>query len=161
MKMERLTKQKIYLGTPPENYSEISELKKKNIKTIISLLHPTDDLGIWRSLENLHNELEKRGHKIIWLPTRSKRAPSIKNTLKLIRIIDEEKKRGSILIICGGAWGRAASLAAAYMVYRGRDPKKAIKIIRRQAKRCGEKALSSKWQKSLPEKIAEIIREKR
>ena len=161
MKLERLGKQKIFLGTPPENSREINELKKNNIKTVISLLHPTDDLGSWKTPENLHIELEKRGHKIIWVPTRSKRAPSVKNTLKLIRIIEEKKKRGSILIICGGAWGRAASLATAYLVYRGKDPKKAIRFIRRQAKLCGEKALTSKWQRGLPEKIAKIVDKKR
>lgn len=71
------------------------------------------------------------GFDVLWKPIKDMTAPDMSTLLEIVRWINkkiEEKK--PVLVHCYGGLGRTGTILAAYLVYKGMDPMKAVEFVR-------------------------------
>ena len=151
-------KGRLALARTPRTKEELRELLEAPKDLVVSMLTPEDDPGAAGSIEELHAQLARTSGKVILLPTGSGAPPSPEQALLVLEEIRRVMERGGrVVIICGRAWGRSACLAASYLVYRGRSPEEALRLIEEEARRRGEEPPSPE-QKKLPFAVRELRR---
>lgn len=151
-------KGRLALARTPKTKEELRVLLETPKDLVVTMLTPSDDPGAAGSIEELHEMLARTSRKLVMLPTSSGAPPSPEQALLVL----EEVKRvmeggGSVVVICGRAWGRSACLAASYLVYRGKTPEEALRSIEEEARRRGEEPPSPE-QKKLPYAIRSLLR---
>ncbi len=97
---------------------------RQGIRAVVVLL---EDYEMDISIE----EYREIGFDVLWKPIRDMTAPSISTLLDIVKWIDEKINRNRpVLVHCYGGLGRTGTILAAYLVYKGMEPLKAIEFIR-------------------------------
>ncbi len=153
-----LLRRKLGVATPPADRGEVDEWASQGYSAAVSLLNEADLPATWTSLDELHGYMEEKGFKLYWRPVLSKRAVPPPEAVKIVRWIDQQISEGRpTLILCRRAWGRSASLAAAYLVYKGVSPEEALRLVEEGARKTGNDPPESEEQRKLPFAVAELL----
>lgn len=153
-----LLRQKLGVATPPADRGEVDEWASQGFSAAVSLLNEADLPATWTSIDELHGYMEEKGFKLYWRPVLSRRALPPPEAVKAARWIDQQIGEGRpTLILCGRAWGRSASLAAAYLVYKGASPEEALRLVEEEARKTGNNPPESEEQRRLPFAVAKLL----
>ncbi len=154
-----LLRKALGVATPPADREEVDEWASQGFSAAVSLLNEADLPATWISLDELHGYMEERGFRLRWRPVLSKRAVPPREAVEIARWIDRQIGEGRpTLILCRRAWGRSASLAAAYLVYKGVSPHDALRLVDEEARKTGNNPPESEEQRRLPFAVAELLR---
>lgn len=150
--------ERLAVATPPADRGEVDEWASQGFSAAVSLLNESDLPATWASIDELHGYMEEKGFKLYWRPVLSKRAVPPVEAVKIAGWIDQQISRGRpTLILCRRAWGRSASLAAAYLVYKGLRPQEALRLVEEEARKTGNDPPESEEQRKLPFAVAELL----
>ena len=120
----------IFLAEKPDEIeSYLDFLKSNEIKTIVVLI-PQKDLEEFYKFDLLET-YRSHGIRVIHFPINDFGVPGNMNTFDdLILSIDAEARKNHILIHCSAGIGRTGLVAAAHMIRKIRDVRKALEIVR-------------------------------
>lgn len=126
---------RIIVGAPLLKYSRINDVMFIGGQHRVRGLSILRDVGI-TAIVNLRFEYDDRERGIgmdshLYLPVRDNRAPTIEQLGHGVTFITQHASVGErVYIHCGVGVGRAPTLAAAYLVSTGYEPKEAWRVIR-------------------------------
>jgi len=108
----------------PRTEQDLERLRRTGIKAIVILVEEHEllvPIEVYREI----------GFEILLIPIRDMTAPTLYTLEKIVKWIkqkiDEDKP---VLVHCYGGLGRTGTILAAYLVYEGWDPIKAIDYVR-------------------------------
>ncbi len=157
-----IIKKKLAVVSVPLDEEDLNTVVENGIKAMVSLYNIADISATWNSLEELLSKIKERGIELISYPVLSGRAPPVEKALELVRWIDSKiNELKPVAIGCRRGWGRGGSLAAAYLVYKGYEPREAVEYVSKLAKEHGEEAMETEEQLLLPYKLWELVKNNR
>jgi len=103
----------------------MSNLKDKNVKTIIVLLESHEERGLIKNYED-------NGFEVIHFPIKDFNVPKDMGDLsRVLHVIRNRLARHSVAMHCFGGNGRTGLVAASMLVQMGLESEKAIRTIRK------------------------------
>lgn len=123
IKYNRITPQ-IYIGTNLCCFNHFAQLLKLGVSVDIDLEN-----------ERVERFSGKTIAMMLWLPTVDGHAPSMEKLIAGVHFIDAVVERGkTVYVHCKNGHGRAPTLVAAYLVFKGMRPEAAEKFIKAKRK---------------------------
>ncbi|MHA1616282.1 MAG: protein-tyrosine phosphatase family protein [Candidatus Njordarchaeales archaeon] len=108
----------------PKDINDIMIWKRNKIRAVVSLI---EDHEFHIDID----EFRKNGFEVLWVPVRDMTAPALTDLLRIVKWIDEKINEGKPVVVhCYGGYGRTGTVLAAYLVYKGWEPFKAIEHVR-------------------------------
>lgn len=149
---------KLAVTRRPESLDEAKSWYSDGIRAFVSLYNDHDMPPSIGSVEVLLEFLGKLGIKILHKPVPSGGVPPLKDGIEIVKWIDMMiHSNKPVAIGCKRAWGRGSAIAAAYLVYKGMEPSKAIQLVEDLARRFGGDP-GNDLQRLYPFRIAKYLR---
>jgi len=111
---------------------DIKAIKSMGIKAIVCLATEREVYPFWGGILTYEANVISEGMEFYFLPIEPKGAPDIRELIDLLTWISSRATRGKpVAIHCFAGVGRAGTVAAAYLIFKGMTPKAAIDQVRR------------------------------
>ena len=114
-------------GSPNPVDDELISLREQGFAAIICLLEDEQEEPAYSV-----TDAEAIGFSWFSIPIRDFTAPTLEQFDQFLRLVEDKRMRGKVLVHCQGGLGRTGTMAAAYWIARGLSTDEAIERVRRR-----------------------------
>ena len=114
----------------PRGLGDLIKWRREGVTGVVAVLEDWEMRALGYPLNQYLRDADELGIKVLHVPVRDMRAPSIDEFLSIFKWIDEAIKAGRVIVHCNAGIGRSPTIIIGYLMYRGLSLDESMALVK-------------------------------